>query len=143
MRLSSLRSQFLSTSRERPPILEPVIKEPAVSAKHQNRRDFLKTSAAASLAGTMPYWFTSQSPRAYGYQSPNERPVLGCIGTGSRWGAVGPAALGFADCVAVCDVDANHAGRARDKVKDIQDKRGASAEIDVYEDYRKILDRKD
>jgi predicted dehydrogenase len=44
----------------------------------------------------------------------------------------------FGDCVAVCDVDANHAGQARDRVKSIQ-----SRDVDVCEDYRKILDRKD
>ncbi|MFT4559253.1 MAG: hypothetical protein ACI92S_004643, partial [Planctomycetaceae bacterium] len=62
----------------------------------QNRRNFLKTTAAAAGA-TMPYWFTSAQRSTFGYASANERPVLGCIGTGSRWGSVGPAALKFAD----------------------------------------------
>ncbi|MCH7990049.1 MAG: Gfo/Idh/MocA family oxidoreductase [Planctomycetes bacterium] len=91
----------------------------------------------------MPYWFTSESAKAFTFKSANERPVLGCIGTGSRWNGVGPAALNFSDCAAVCDVDANHAGRGREKVRGIQDKKGLSREVAVYEDYRKILDRKD
>lgn len=114
-----------------------------MSKQQQTRRNFLKTTTAAAAAGTMPYWFTSESAKAFNYRSANERPVIGCIGTGSRWNAVGPAALNFGDCAAVCDVDANHAGKAREKVKGIQGKRGVSRDIDVYEDYRKILDRKD
>jgi len=89
----------------------------------------------------MPYWFTSRSMQAFGYQSPNERPVLGCIGTGSRWGAVGPQAMRFSDCVAVCDADAEHAGRAQERVQKIQGKKGPSQDIAVYEDYRKLLNR--
>ncbi len=108
----------------------------------QNRRNFLKTTAAAAGA-TMPYWFTSAQRPTFGYASANERPVLGCIGTGSRWNSVGPAALNFSDCAAVCDVDANHAGAGRDKVAGIQKKKGDERKIDVYEDYQKILDRKD
>ena len=90
----------------------------------QNRRTFLKTTAAAAGA-IMPYWFTSSQPAAFGYASANERPVLGCIGTGSRWNAVGPAAMKFSDCAAVCDVDANHMGAGRDKLAGIQSRRGA------------------
>ena len=83
----------------------------------------------------MPYWFTSESARAFAYQSANERPVLGCIGTGSRWNGVGPGALKFSDCVSVCDVDAKHAGQAREKVKKQQGK-----DVAIFEDYRKVLD---
>jgi predicted dehydrogenase len=49
----------------------------------------------------------------------------------------------FADCVAVCDVDAQHAMNGRNKVKDIQGKKGADYAVDMYEDYRRLLDRKD
>ncbi|MBI1312103.1 gfo/Idh/MocA family oxidoreductase [bacterium] len=109
----------------------------------QTRRSFLKTSVAAAAAGTMPYWFTSSQPAAFGYASAGERPVVGCIGTGSRWGSVGPAAFNFADCAAVCDVDSNHAGAAKERVAGIQNKAGRDRQIDIYEDYRKVLDRKD
>ena len=70
-----------------------------------DRRDFLKTSTAALAGATMPYWFTSASNLALGRQSVNDRPVLGCIGTGDRWNGVGPNAMEFSDSVAVCDVD--------------------------------------
>jgi predicted dehydrogenase len=113
-------------------------------SNHSNsRREFLKTSAAALAAGSMPYWFTSESARAFNFQSANERPVVGCIGTGDRWKAVGPSAMKFGDVAAVCDVDADHAGKGRDRVKEEQDKKGANREVAIYEDYRKILERKD
>ena len=108
-----------------------------------DRRDFLKTSTAALAGATMPYWFTSASNLALGRQSVNDRPVLGCIGTGDRWNGVGPNAMEFSDCVAVCDVDREHLEKARNKVKDVQSKKGNSADPDMYEDYRKVLDRKD
>lgn len=109
---------------------------------NNNRRDFLKTSLAAAAGASMPYWYTSQQASA-AYNSALERPVLGCIGTGSRWGAVGPGAMKFSDCAAVCDVDSNHAGAARDRVNGIQKKAGVDRKVDIYEDYQKILDRDD
>jgi predicted dehydrogenase len=111
---------------------------------HPNRRDFLKTSTTAALAGaTLPYWFTAESNRALGFQSVNSRPVLGCIGTGDRWHQVVGGALNYSDGVAVCDVDRLHMEQGRDKVKDAQAKKGKDATVDMYEDYRKLLDRKD
>ncbi len=109
---------------------------------HPNRRDFLKSTAA--LAGaTLPYWFTAESNRALGFQSVNSRPVLGCIGTGDRWHQVVGGALNYSDGVAVCDVDRLHMEQGRDKVKDAQAKKGKDATVEMYEDYRKLLDRKD
>ncbi len=112
-------------------------------SRRSSRRDFLKSSTAVLAGATMPYWFTSTSNLALGRQSVNDRPVLGCIGTGDRWDAVGPNAMALSDCVAVCDVDRNHLEKGRDRVKDIQSKKGVSGEPEMYEDYRKILDRKD
>ena len=104
---------------------------------HQpSRRQFLGSVTAAALGGS----YLLCSERAMGFLQANERPVVGCIGTGSRWNAVGPAALKFADCAAVCDVDANHAQAAKERVQKAQ---GTDRQIDVYEDYRKILERKD
>lgn len=120
-----------------------MFKELVVSKKSANRRDFLKRSAAAAAAVSVPYWFTGQQAHAYNYQSANERPVIGCIGTGDRWKAVGPSAMKFGDVAAVCDVDAEHARQGKERVKQDQDKNGVKREVDVYEDYRKILDRKD
>ncbi|HUG93389.1 MAG TPA: Gfo/Idh/MocA family oxidoreductase [Planctomycetaceae bacterium] len=110
-------------------------------SRSTTRRDFLKTTAAA--AATTPFWFSLESARANRFQSPNERPVLGCIGTGDRWQGVGPDAMRYADCVAVCDVDAAHAGRGRDRARDIQSRKGQARDVAVFEDYRKLLERDD
>ncbi len=104
------------------------------------RRDFLKKSTAALAGATMPYWYTSASSLALGKQSASNTPLMGCIGTGDRWWAVGPAAMNFARCVAVSDVDSAHMGAARGRVKEAQADYDAP---EMYEDYRKLLDRKD
>ncbi|MEX2287098.1 MAG: Gfo/Idh/MocA family oxidoreductase, partial [Planctomycetaceae bacterium] len=117
-----------------------------MSGKHQSRRDFLKASAVAAAAGSVPVWFSPTSARAFDFKNANDRPIIGCIGTGDRWsgrGGVGPNALEFGNCVAVCDVDANHAARGKQIVAEHQGRKGFDQQIEVHEDYRKILDRKD
>lgn len=105
--------------------------------KKQTRRRFLQTTAAAAASATVtPYFFTSKNLQAD--DSKTDRPILGCIGTGSRWGAVGPNAMRFGDCVAICDVDSTHTAKAANRVKQIQGK-----EPEIHEDYQRILDRKD
>jgi len=116
-----------------------------LNKQNTSRRDFMKTGTLAAAAGaTMPYWFSTKMTLAEAAaKSPNERMTVGSIGTGSRWNAVGPAAYRFADCLAVADVDANHAEAGKKKVQDIHKKAGRPTEVDVYEDYQKILERKD
>jgi predicted dehydrogenase len=106
----------------------------------QTRRNFLKTTTAAAAGAVLPYWFTSESSRAFGFASPNERPILGCIGTGDRWHGVGPNAMEFSNCVAVCDVDANHMAEGREIAKEKNAAHGHSGDIAMNEDYRAILD---
>jgi predicted dehydrogenase len=81
---------------------------------------------------TVPYWFTSRQATAA--QSKNDRPLVGCIGVGGRGTYVAKSAARFGDVVAVCDVDRQNAEKAKATL-------GEKAEI--YEDYRKLLDRKD
>src|SRR5262245_28804222 len=101
----------------------------------QNRRQFLKTAAAAGAGGALvPYWFTSRARS----QDPavKDRHVIGCIGTGDRWtGAIGPQIKQFGDIVAVCDVDKNHVERNGLRIAGEGDR--------PYEDYRRVLDRND
>ncbi len=106
-----------------------------MSNPSHDRRRFLQTSAAAAAAGlTVPYWFTGQRAVAVENQEKNDRPLVGCIGTGSRWDGLYKGILPHGDIVAVCDVDRKHAETGKEKS-------GGKAEI--YEDYRKLLDRKD
>lgn len=109
-----------------------------------NRRSFLGTSAVVlAAAGTVPYWFTARSASADVPESKNDRPLLGAIGVGGQgtvisgagadwWG--GKGANVFGHIVAVCDVDRHHADAAKEEF---------GGKADVYEDYRKLLDRKD
>ena len=117
-----------------------------MSRSRHSRRQFLRNASTAAAAGAvLPYWFSTQRSLADdAAKSPNERLRVGCIGTGDRWKAVGPEAMKFATCVAVCDADANHAAEGRKISTEKNEKAGhGSQAIDVYEDYRKILDRKD
>ncbi len=76
-------------------------------------------------------------------KSPNERPRIGCIGTGDRWKAVVSQAVQFGDVVAVCDVDANHLEEGHAMMVQRQSKAGKSVQVDKYSDYRKLLERTD
>src|SRR5258708_17312970 len=102
-----------------------------MSLSRSNRREFLKTTAGMGVAGTaIPYWYTSSS-RA---DEPKKEFVLGEIGVGGQGTGIAHGARRFGEIVAVCDVDRQHAERAREMF-------GGKAEI--HEDYRKLLDRKD
>jgi predicted dehydrogenase len=101
------------------------------------RRDFLKTSARASaLAATAVPYFSWAEP-AFANKTLNDRPNIGCIGTGSMGTGDAVAHARYGDIVAVCDVDAQHADRAKNHEKIGQGK------ADVYKDYRDLLDRND
>lgn len=115
-----------------------------MSRHNASRRDFLKTSAAAAAA-SVPYfaWGSPLIAQDAKTESKNDRPVLGCIGTGDRWDAVGPQAMRHADCVAVCDVDSEHVNKGKTKALEMNAKAGRERSVDMYEDYRKLLDRKD
>jgi predicted dehydrogenase len=105
-----------------------------MSQRGQSRRQFLQTAAVAGAATLNPYWLTSRAGAQE--ESKNDRHVIGCIGTGDRWhGAVGPHIKKYGDIVAVCDVDQNHLHDNGLMV--------AGEKADAYEDYRRVLDRKD
>src|SRR5688572_28059649 len=96
------------------------------------RRQFVRTSAAVAAVGaTAPYWHTSAVEAA---DAKNNRPLLGAIGLGGQGTGDANRARNYGDIVAVCDVQRQHAERAKEQF-------GGKAEI--YEDYRKLLDRKD
>jgi predicted dehydrogenase len=102
------------------------------------RRDFLRASAAASAGGLLlPYGFPGTRTMADETRSPNERPRVGCIGNGGMGKGDARAAKKYGDLVAFCDVDREHAEQARD------DEKIGAGKGEVYEDYRKLLDRND
>lgn len=103
--------------------------------KTQSRRDFLRVSAVSPLL--LPLVATAGRTMADETRAKNDRPRLGLIGAGGQGSGVARGASRFGDFLAVCDVDKRHAERAREQ-KDI-----GKGKADVYEDYRKVLDRKD
>lgn len=107
-----------------------------MSPSQHSRRDFLKKTAVAAAAGAAAPYF-AWSPKAFANASPNDRPRIGSIGTGDRYMQIGPDIARFGDVVAVCDVDALHAERAK------QDGRLGKGKADAYGDYRKVLERND
>ena len=111
-------------------------KETSSIKSKTTRRDFLKKSSVAAAATTIvPYIPWTQ--RAFANQDKNDRPQIGCIGVGSMGTGDAKGHASFGDVVAVCDVDSRHANRAKN------DKKIGKGKADVYEDYRKVLERDD
>ncbi len=96
-----------------------------------SRRRFLQTTAAASAVLSAPYFVPA---RAFGA---NERVITGAIGVKNRGGKTQNLKDFRANCVAVCDVDANVAAESAKYVVEGGNK------CEIYEDYRRLLDRKD
>jgi predicted dehydrogenase len=98
-----------------------------------SRRQFLKTAVAGAAALWLPL-----ERRAWGYQSPSERPVFATIGLRNQGWEITSKSLDFADFAALADVDANVLGANVEKLESRQGKKP-----DAYADYRSILDRDD
>jgi predicted dehydrogenase len=97
-----------------------------------DRRSFLRAAGAAAL----PAWLAAElrAPAGAGATAAKgERPRVALVGCGGRGRGIAKDAARFADVVAVCDVDAKHAGEAA------REHDGA----EVYNDFRKLLERKD
>lgn len=95
------------------------------------RRQFVQTSAGMAALASTPYWLTS---RVRADESKNERALVGAIGLGGQGTGDARRASKYGDVVAVCDVQRQHAERAKEKHFE---------KADVFEDYRKLLDCKD
>ncbi|MEZ6034794.1 MAG: Gfo/Idh/MocA family oxidoreductase [Planctomycetaceae bacterium] len=98
------------------------------------RRNFLQGLAAAGSAAIL----APSMNRACGYESPNERPVFATIGLRNQGWAITSKSFRYADFAALADVDANVLGANAEKVEKNQGKKP-----DAYNDYRRVLDRKD
>lgn len=105
-----------------------------MSARRWTRRQFFRFGGAWGGAMAAAYWFSSEAGRAAEFKSNNDRPRIGAIGVGGRGTVIAQQAARFGDVVAVCDVDRKHAERAKALL---------GGKPEVYEDYRRVLDRKD
>ena len=98
------------------------------------RRRFLNQSAQTGIAGILA---SSYFPylAAAAKEAPSERLRFGAIGVGGRGAGVANGARRLADIVAVCDLDTQRIERVNKSL--------AGGKADGYQDYRKILERKD
>jgi predicted dehydrogenase len=102
-----------------------------------SRRHFLQKAAGLTAAGLVtPYFCTAQGAAADDKpRSKNDRHTIGCIGNGGMGHGDAAAAARYGDIAAFCDVDRSHAEGLRKALK--------ATRAAIYEDYRKLLDRKD
>jgi predicted dehydrogenase len=105
-----------------------------------NRRRFVQSTTAIAATASLGV-FTSRSLARS--KSPNERPHIALIGCGGQGTGDGRRALAYGDMVAVCDVDSAHAAHAKNAYTGRLARSGIEAKIDVYEDYRAVIDRQD
>src|SRR5262245_28655036 len=102
-----------------------------------NRRKFLETAIAAAAATHARPLFASESR---GIQGANDRIRVGIIGCGNRGNQVATDWMKHKDSmfIAACDV-------AKDRLDSTAARLGQTQgnTLDTYEDYRKILERKD
>ena len=96
----------------------------------QNRRSFLKYSASGAILSTLSFPYIGKAK-----QSANERLRFGAIGVGGRGAGIANSARRLSDIVAVCDLDTQRIDRVNKSL--------AQGKAKGYQDYRKILDRKD
>ncbi|MGD9720029.1 MAG: Gfo/Idh/MocA family protein [Pirellulales bacterium] len=101
----------------------------------RTRRQFLQSSAAAATALVgAPYVFSADAEERLRPRSKNDRLRIGAIGMRYQGSVIAEKALADGDVVAICDVDRQVAEKARAQF-------GGKAEL--YEDYRRLLDRDD
>jgi predicted dehydrogenase len=104
----------------------------------RTRRQFLQSSAAATAGGLLlPYAFPDSRTMADETKAANDRPIVGCIGNGGMGQGDARAVKRYGDIVAFCDVDREHAEKARN------DPKIGAGKGEIHEDYRKLLDRND
>jgi predicted dehydrogenase len=99
------------------------------------RRGFLTTCTGGLAAATVPYFFSTPRTLADETRAKNDRISLGLIGSGSIANSNIKAAQDWIDIVAIADADAGRAAGFNE--------RHAGGKADIYDDYRRILERKD
>ena len=108
------------------------------------RRQFIKSALAAASAPTV---IPSSAFGLAGNTVPSERITMGLIGCGihgAGWNLDRMFENNDQQVVAVCDVDAKHMERARQKVNGHYSKKlGRDYKCDTYGDFRDLINRKD
>ncbi len=102
---------------------------------NESRRRFLSTCTGGLAAAAVPYFMSAPRTLADETRAKNDRIALGLIGSGSIANANIDSAKAWIDVVAIADVDASRAAGFNEK--------HAGGKADVYDDYRRILERTD
>jgi len=103
-----------------------------MSTRRASRRRFLQSTAAATAATAI---LPSLSHRAKAEDAaPSDKPIIGSIGIGGRGSGIMRQATRYGVLAAVCDVDAKRLERTTGRFE---------GRVEGFEDYRKLLDRKD
>ncbi len=107
----------------------------------RSRRDFLRTTAAATVAASVPTIIPAHVLGRDGATAASEKITLGVIGIGPRCTYDLTAMLQFSDvrCVAIADVQKSR----RDAGNQLVDKHYGDNDCKLYRDFRELLDRKD
>lgn len=109
------------------------MKELSMNRSKRTRRDFLKTGVGMAAAGmAAPYIFTGAQAEAE--ESKNDKFTVAAIGVGGRGSEIGRQAARLGNMVACADVHLGNANKFAEKV---------GGNCKVYQDYRKVLERKD
>lgn len=109
-----------------------------------NRRNFLSTSAVAVAAASAGRYGVATAADAAEAKSSSEPLVLGAIGLGIRGTGIMRDGANFGRVVALCDVDSAHLARGKSSLEDFCKSRGRpSPDPELFEDYRRVLDRQD
>jgi predicted dehydrogenase len=109
------------------------------------RRSFLARCTAAAAATGLPLWVIQRDAafaagavtNAPALPSANDRPGIALIGCGGQGTGDATNASGYGDILAVCDVNQDHANAAAQRFT----RNGKTP--DKYNDFRKVLERKD
>ncbi len=105
-----------------------------MDCREYSRRQWLQWGLRAVAAGGVVAVRRPQQVPAAGFRAANSRPNIALIGAGGRGMHLARDAQRFGPIVAVCDADSDHAEKA---------KAFFSGKPAVYQDYRRLLDRRD
>ncbi len=99
------------------------------------RRRFFRDSSAAILVGAaVPYFLTGAATAADAPRSANDRARIGAIGMRYQGSVIADKAQAHGEIMAICDVDRQMAEKARQQF---------GGKADLYDDHRRMLERKD
>ncbi len=106
-----------------------------------SRRSFIRRCSATAAATGLPLWFVerelARAEDPVKLPSPNDRPAIALIGSGSMGTGDAKDARRFGEIVAVCDVDQQHLDRAASEFT-------ADGKVpEKFNDFRKLLERDD